>query len=797
MGARHSRIARPLRGAVVTALVAGTMAVLGTGTAHANTSGIFIACADANSKAAVSVGDGCTTLADAVTSAVAYGFRDTIELMPGDYCPVTIPTDFNDLTIVGVGAAGLATADAGFTGPEAALSSFDLDATTCGPDPSNFAVNAPGNAPQEAGSVTLENIGLDGTAADGPANGINAFDIGLSLRDVLVQNFRGNAVTFSADNTFISQQLARMDVSNSAFLDNLVGFGFHGGSSYPGASIEDSTIAGNVTGIESDSSLILTADTITHNNDGVDNDTSNPRGQTLNTIVDDNTNDCGGGGGAALEPVDEFSGDNLLGATCAGGSPSSGFPDVNQSIMMSAVALVAGAPTPSIVPPTAALNGADGSCGGLDNTDQIEDPSPAGVTCDIGSIQSQPTTTTPDVAADPTSIDDGAVPVNQQAATTVYLTNDGGKLAGVSDVSFTGSPAFSLTDDSCTYQLLTHAQSDYCTLSVTAAPSNIGTPDTGDLIITTSANTIDVPLSVTGAAALAAPTDLTGVPGNGDVALAFTPLASPSVAISGYDVQQSTDGGNTWSFANTQVDSNNIPTSVTNLSNGTPYEFEIAATDSFGDGPWSAPTLALTPHTGLDASTLTAASAKTIQAGQSVTLSTTLTDSSTSTVISGATVMLTPRGKGSAVSATTNPQGVATAIVHPTVNTQYVWRYASATTHHAAVSSSVVVTVKQVVHAALTHKKVRHNRTVEIYGTVSPNANNKVVHVQRLVHGKWTNLPHDAVISLRRLPNHRKVVGFVYLYSPAKKGTETLRVSRAGTSTNAAGVSRRLTLKVT
>jgi hypothetical protein len=44
---------------------------------------------------------------------------------------------------------------------------------------------------------------------------------------------------------------------------------------------------------------------------------------------------------------------------------------------------------------------------------------------------------------------------------------------------------------------------------------------------------------------------------------------------------------------------------------------------------------------------------------------------------------------------------------------------------------------------------------------------------------------------------HHKVLGFVYSYHPAKKGKEKLRVRRAATSSNAAGLSGLLTLAVT
>jgi hypothetical protein len=319
--------------------------------------------------------------------------------------------------------------------------------------------------------------------------------------------------------------------------------------------------------------------------------------------------------------------------------------------------------------------------------------------------------------------------------------------------------------------------------------------DHGDLIITTSANTVDVPLSVKGAAALGAPSHVVGVPGDGKVALSFTPPAHPSVQITGYDVQQSTDGGQTWSSANVQVDSDGVPTSVAGLTNGQSYEFEVAGEDAWGDGPWSSPSAAVIPHTGIDTSALTAPAARSMKAGTVRFLNATLRDHDTSAPIAGARVTLT--GGGKTTNTTTDGRGIARAKVHPTANTTYTWRYAK-TKKHGAATTTETVAVEQAVRASLSHSRVKRGHSVVIFGTVSPNEKGKAVVVQELVNGAWKALPQHATIKSQLLPGgHHKVLGYAYPYTPTKSGKHSLRVSRAKTPKNAAGLSKRLLLTVT
>jgi hypothetical protein len=97
----------------------------------------------------------------------------------------------------------------------------------------------------------------------------------------------------------------------------------------------------------------------------------------------------------------------------------------------------------------------------------------------------------------------------------------------------------------------------------------------------------------------------------------------------------------------------------------------------------------------------------------------------------------------------------------------------------------------------LSASKVKHGKEIKVFGTVSPNESGRTVTLQRLVSGTWKTLAVTAKIELQKLPNHKKVVGYVLTYGPNSSGKQTLRVSRTATSTNAGGVSSRLKLTVT
>ena len=93
----------------------------------------------------------------------------------------------------------------------------------------------------------------------------------------------------------------------------------------------------------------------------------------------------------------------------------------------------------------------------------------------------------------------------------------------------------------------------------------------------------------------AAPTAVSGTAGNGAVSLIWTAPSDPGQsAISDYVVQYSSNGGGSWSAA---VDMGGTATSgtVTGLTNGTAYVFQVAAVNSVGTGIYSGSSPSVTP----------------------------------------------------------------------------------------------------------------------------------------------------------------------------------------------------------
>ena len=100
--------------------------------------------------------------------------------------------------------------------------------------------------------------------------------------------------------------------------------------------------------------------------------------------------------------------------------------------------------------------------------------------------------------------------------------------------------------------------------------------------------------AVTPAGVPAAPTSVTGTRGNGQVSVSWLAGSSNGANITGYAVRYSTDSGANWTAAGTFGSS---PATVTGLTNGTPYVFEVAAINSAGTGAYSTASSAVTPAT--------------------------------------------------------------------------------------------------------------------------------------------------------------------------------------------------------
>jgi hypothetical protein len=123
--------------------------------------------------------------------------------------------------------------------------------------------------------------------------------------------------------------------------------------------------------------------------------------------------------------------------------------------------------------------------------------------------------------------------------------------------------------------------------------------------------------AVTPLAAPAAPTGLTGTRGNQQVTLTWTaPANAGGRPITDYVVQFRTDvAGSTWQTFGDGISSGTTAT-VTGLTNGTAYRFQVAAVTDFAQGAFSAPSAAITPRTFATAPAITSVSA----GDQSVTL---------------------------------------------------------------------------------------------------------------------------------------------------------------------------------
>ncbi len=89
-----------------------------------------------------------------------------------------------------------------------------------------------------------------------------------------------------------------------------------------------------------------------------------------------------------------------------------------------------------------------------------------------------------------------------------------------------------------------------------------------------------------------APTGVTGTPGDAQVQLSWTaPSSDGGAPISGYQIETATGGG-PWTITTTTA---GTTTTLTGLTNGTSYQFRIAAINPAGVGPVSEPSGTLIP----------------------------------------------------------------------------------------------------------------------------------------------------------------------------------------------------------
>ena len=93
-----------------------------------------------------------------------------------------------------------------------------------------------------------------------------------------------------------------------------------------------------------------------------------------------------------------------------------------------------------------------------------------------------------------------------------------------------------------------------------------------------------------------APTGLSGTAGNAQVSLTWSaPSSDGGSAITGYEVQDSTNGGSTWTTLSANTGSTTTSYSATGLTNGTAYVFQVAAINAVGTGAFSTTSSSVTP----------------------------------------------------------------------------------------------------------------------------------------------------------------------------------------------------------
>jgi hypothetical protein len=302
-----------------------------------------------------------------------------------------------------------------------------------------------------------------------------------------------------------------------------------------------------------------------------------------------------------------------------------------------------------------------------------------------------------------------------------------------------------------------------------------------------------------------APTGVTASAGNAQAVVSWTaPSGDGASAITGYTVQDSSNGGTSWNAATLLAhsasghDAPSTTKTVTGLTNGTAYVFRVGAVNASGVGAYSAPSAPVTPRS--DSSLLAIESARSVHAGHHIHIHATLSDGIAP--IEPATLTLLDRHGSTGTwqsdgTTVTDVEGNAEMTVTPARNTSYRWTFAGDSTHLAANSPVRTVAVHQVVTAHIARHSVSPGTTIQIYGTVSPHAIGRVVYLQRHSHGRWHSTAVHATVKHRALPDGTRKAGYLLSVTVHKNGHDSYRVNRPATGRNAAGKSRTVTVHVT
>lgn len=413
--------------------------------------------------------DNCMSLPTAISDAVASQGADTINMLPGDYCPFDIEQNLNSpVTFKGVGEQAM-TADAisSLSGPEAGITTIKWDGTFCGDVAPSTLVKL--NTFVSSGDIVFQNLELD---ASGTQYGLYAVgnDANVLLRDVVVTGAGTAGVQYTTGySAYVDYGI---DIDHSYIAGNdygviVSGFG----------SIYATTVASNTYGVSaSGGELSLGSATVTGNTLGVE---VSGNAQAVASIIAGNTSDCAGN----IES--QFSQDNLIGS-CTSYDGNDITYDAGQGAIPAAG--LNGGPTPSILPPAQA-QGTGGNLCGINGTDQREALITG--TCDIGAADLSSTTA---ASALPSGdVDLGTVGTGQPKNTTVYLYNGGGDILGVSGVDVSGT-GWTITNNNCVYPLITHDGN--CSVSLQFSDATVGTYP-GSLTFHTTAGDSAVSLTAT------------------------------------------------------------------------------------------------------------------------------------------------------------------------------------------------------------------------------------------------------------------------------------------------------------
>ena len=109
----------------------------------------------------------------------------------------------------------------------------------------------------------------------------------------------------------------------------------------------------------------------------------------------------------------------------------------------------------------------------------------------------------------------------------------------------------------------------------------------------TASSSITPPVTVPGQV-----TNVTGTAGDTQVSLSWTAPDNGGASITDYVVQYSSNSGTNWTSGGTTSTS---PATVTNLVNGTAYQFRVAAVNSIGTGSFSVASASVTPRSSVTA----------------------------------------------------------------------------------------------------------------------------------------------------------------------------------------------------